>query len=233
MLNEITDEELESLNCPTYQKQDLEWQKIISKITFDNVKELLKPLNYELLKLDHLADTQGVINRIYILLVKNSINNLNQELILRISNPHAFWIHRRTKSEVSVIKYLKENTNIPVPFIYGYSIDAINILECEYILMEKLNGKTLREVLIEKQLKAQDIPETLIDEMIDVVKCLHSVKLNANNKIGCFDEKMNLADFLMDGATLGVFDNFLSFVTTYLNHTVGGNEKIKKISRIS
>lgn len=69
-------------------------------------------------------------------------------MILRIANPHKFWERGRTENEVAVLKYVAKNTSIPVPRVWSYSIDkAISFIGCQYILMDKLPGVTLNELL--------------------------------------------------------------------------------------
>lgn len=62
--------------------------------------------------------TYGVINKIYILVVNDKFSSEKRELILRINNPHLFWVKRRNRNEVNIMKYVKQNTVIPVPEIY-------------------------------------------------------------------------------------------------------------------
>lgn len=46
----------------------------------------------------------------------------------------------KTESEVATMKYLSENTNIPVPTVYHYDSNPYNRLGGEYILMSKVRA---------------------------------------------------------------------------------------------
>lgn len=44
----------------------------------------------------------------------------------------------KTESEVATMRYLRENTNIPVPTVFHYDSNPYNRLGGEYILMSKV-----------------------------------------------------------------------------------------------
>ncbi|OBT97161.2 hypothetical protein VE01_04869 [Pseudogymnoascus verrucosus] len=48
-----------------------------------------------------------------------------------------------TASEVAVLQYLKQNTNLPVPGVYSWSSNILNPVGTEYIVMEKAGGVPL------------------------------------------------------------------------------------------
>ena len=152
LLTEITDEELSSLDCPAYSQQEEEWSKIDKFLTKEKLELLFNSLNYELINFEFYKNTLGVINKIYIIKAKNYNNNNEiNELILRINNPHLFWKNKRNRNEVSIMKYINEHTNIPIPLILSFSNNTKDsLLGCEYILMEKIKGITLSSFLENK-----------------------------------------------------------------------------------
>ncbi|EXJ68100.1 uncharacterized protein A1O5_08715 [Cladophialophora psammophila CBS 110553] len=68
------------------------------------------------------------------------------ELIAKISCPNAGLAKYATASEVAVLEYVREYTDIPVPSIYSWSAGASNPVGAEYIIMEKAPGVQLFRV---------------------------------------------------------------------------------------
>ena len=135
-----------SLECPTYEEQEAEWQRILSTLTRDSIERLLLSIDYKLVAYELYEQTSGVINKIYMLNVEDT-NKQRQELVLRINNPHKFWRHRRNTNEVAILAYLNEQSShiVPVPRLLSHSSDSqTSILGCEYMLMNKVPGQTLR-----------------------------------------------------------------------------------------
>ncbi|KAG6879621.1 hypothetical protein C0992_000456 [Termitomyces sp. T32_za158] len=52
----------------------------------------------------------------------------------------------KTESEVATMRYLRENTNIPLPTVYHYDSNPYNRLGGEYVLMSKASGVQLGTV---------------------------------------------------------------------------------------
>lgn len=166
LLEEISDWELESLQCPTYEAQTAAWQTIVENVSRERVEFLLLALGYDLVDWRLHDKSTGVINRIYFLDVRQQANSCTKDekkelsseshvveerlvdvlesFVLRICNPHKFWERGRCESEVAVLKYVKEHTAIPVPKIHSYSFDkSTSLLGCEYILMDRVPGVIL------------------------------------------------------------------------------------------
>ncbi|KIW95359.1 uncharacterized protein Z519_03943 [Cladophialophora bantiana CBS 173.52] len=68
------------------------------------------------------------------------------EFIAKISCPNAGLAKYTTASEVAVLEYVREYTDIPVPSIYSWSADVSNPVGAEYIIMEKAPGVQLFKV---------------------------------------------------------------------------------------
>jgi hypothetical protein len=58
------------------------------------------------------------------------------ELVARVAR--RFMPRLKTQSEVATMRYLRENTPIPVPIVYYYDSNPYNRLGGEYILMSKV-----------------------------------------------------------------------------------------------
>ena len=145
LLEDITDTELATLECPTYERQEMAWQTILDSLTHAKVDSLVKECTqqaYSLVNFELYTKTCGVINKIFILnVVANRVDlELEKQLILRIKNPHEFWTSKRCENEVTIMRHIKAYANqslIPVPLILSHSFDAkTSLLKCEYILME-------------------------------------------------------------------------------------------------
>lgn len=74
-------------------------------------------------------------------------HNQNEELALRIYNPHRFWENLRSQNEASLLKYLNKSTKIPVPKVLSHSSDrSTSLLGCEYLLMNRIPGVLLDDI---------------------------------------------------------------------------------------
>jgi len=118
--------------------------ELISKITPEWIQaQVLDNLNLRLEKFERAwrgeNGHEGVINPLYFLSASN------QELVLRIANPHPFW-KGKTTHETKLIA-VAHSIGIPVPKVLAFTE--------EWILMEKVsNGITLTE-LLEKPLSSE------------------------------------------------------------------------------
>lgn len=157
-----------------------DWDRIVVNINFESLKNLLVLINFELVNFNLYSESYGFINRIYLLKANDESGNL-QELILRVTNPHALMGSGRTEYEAKAVQYIKDNTDIPVPKIYHYSnVSENSPIGCEYILMERLRGKLLLEALPKDPSK---MPEVIYTQMIDIVRKLSHLDINKMNFI--------------------------------------------------
>jgi hypothetical protein len=93
-------------------------------------------------------------------------------LILRVSGTHITQI--KTANEVAVITWLRQNTSIPVPKIVAYDTSNANPIGQEYILMERMSGRSLDLVWDETAMVEDSVrKEKLLDQLLDVVVELH------------------------------------------------------------
>ncbi len=59
-----------------------------------------------------------------------------KQIVARVAR--RFMPRLKTESEVATLNYLRENTNIPVPYVYHHDSNPYNRLGGEYILMSKV-----------------------------------------------------------------------------------------------
>lgn len=199
---------------PAYSEQNHAIQSILSEITLENVNRLLQRFQLKCISFEHLK-TSGRINFIFNLTVQSHENLSSFELILKICNPHIYWKEYRTKNEVYAMQYLLEHTTIPIPKIIDYSMDMkTSLLSCEYILMEKIVGKTLESAM--ETISNETVLITAL-ELIDYIKQLRQMILPEMNQIGSFKTKdMSLGGTIEDGPTLGPFDHIKDYVIQHL-----------------
>lgn len=222
----ISNEELESLECPTYEKQEQAWDSILDELNDEKINNLLNTVNFELVEKVEFNESCGVINKIFILNARNKEKPFeSKDLILRINNPHAFWKQKRNANEVAIMRYLKANSSIPVPLILSHSNDSsASPLGCEYILMERIKGRILSDLIDSAN---DEQIEFLIEQMFEFVGEIKAIKIK-QNKIGCFDEEMNVSFLVHDGPTLEVCDNYLEYIDKQLVFSAKEMKKFKK-----
>lgn len=77
---------------------------------------------------------EGAFNKLYV------VRTDEQSLLIRISLP--VCPHDKTRGEVTTLRWLAENTNIPVPKIVAFDDTSKNEIGFEWILMELMPGVT-------------------------------------------------------------------------------------------
>ncbi|RFU32943.1 hypothetical protein B7463_g3395, partial [Scytalidium lignicola] len=81
---------------------------------------------------------QGAFNKVYI------VRSLEVEVVVRVTLPvDPAW---KTLSEVATLKWVRENTSLPVPEVLAYRADRSSTIGFEWIIMNKIPGKPLAEV---------------------------------------------------------------------------------------
>ena len=231
-LEAITIEEIKSLDCFTYEKQSELWNSIISNVNKKNLTELLSRLGYDLVNFRHLNESNGIVNKIYLVNARDKHTFINKDLILKILSPDSRYFKHKGHEAV-LMNYIEQNTNIPVPKVIDYSYEpSRNVFKCNYILMEKIEGKLLLEVLPKK---SSQIPDSIIDEMIEVVKQLRSLTntyqatINSSKLIGCFDIDLKLIPIY---PTHKLYDNYLEFFNDNLKYSIKQFHKIKRLESL-
>jgi len=181
-----------------------------------------------MISFNHHSKSCGIINNIYFIECKEKQHPFSEKkFVLKITNPFKSWKKVKTTHEVSVTKLLKQKTTIPVPEIITFSNDSeTSPLNCEFILMEFLSGKLLEEVLPKK---AQELPQTIVDQFVDILAQLKNLRIESN-KIGRFDENMNIISTEID---FKVSDNFLELVQYRINYYIDELNKFNKYKKLA
>jgi Phosphotransferase enzyme family len=106
-----------------------------------------------------------------------------KELVLCISGPHIPRIE--IINEVVIMRWISQNTTIPVPQVLSYDPSINNAIQHEYILLSLAPGHPLSEIY---QLLDDIQISEIIDQLIDVLVQLHAVDWNAIGGL-TFDDK--------------------------------------------
>jgi hypothetical protein len=163
-------------------------------------------------------------NPTYILTVEDE-NQSKIKLILKIAEPHPFLERKNVTNEVAVINYLRQHSKIPVPLILSYSNDKqTSLLGCEYILMKKVKGRVLCELIDEKFQNVNQLPEKIIDQMLCLLKELNSIKFK-EEKLGNFDLSMNIVSDVWP--EVEPCEKFLELINKRIDWSIKEMKKIK------
>ncbi|KAL9003734.1 MAG: hypothetical protein Q9188_003421 [Gyalolechia gomerana] len=101
------------------------------------------------------------------------------QIIARLPYPFTVPKHHAVASEVATMVFLRSH-GLPVPSIYDYSATPHNPVGTEYIIMEKVQGKALREIWLDMTPKDRI---KLISQVVKMESLLFSIKLPANGSI--------------------------------------------------
>lgn len=153
LLAEISDDELASLECPTFESQETAWQHALKKVTRSNVEVLLKSIGFDLIDFEPFKHAKGAMQKLFLIkTIESDCGHQHQqiELVLRVYNPHPFLESRHCQNEVAIMSHLKKFTHIPVPEIYAFSYDkSQSVLGCEFVLMTRISGIPLGDLTAE------------------------------------------------------------------------------------
>ena len=172
--------QLNSLNCPTKQKQEEKWKQLFNKYNADNriqIDQLLNSLNFKLFEAE--LNDENIVPYYKLRVLKD--NKLGTELYLLLNDPHPFTESKIVTSKVAIINYLKNNSKIPVETILSYSN--------EYILIEKIKGIALKDAFQ----SSDQMPDELIIQIIDIYRELKSIQIDT---ISYFDKDMKIVSYL-------------------------------------
>jgi aminoglycoside phosphotransferase (APT) family kinase protein len=103
---------------------------------------------------------EGSYNKIFLLTM-----NTGTQTIARIPHPHAGPAHYTTASEVATMHYIRNKLHIPVPKVLAFSSDSRNPVGSEYIIMEKIGGRSLSS-LWDKL--STDARENMVSSLADI-----------------------------------------------------------------
>jgi hypothetical protein len=79
--------------------------------------------------------TSSIFNKLYYV---DCTNRHGRPLIIRVSLP--VYPGQKTRAEVATLRWVRYNTTIPVPEVFGFDDSNDNPIGFEWILMERMNG---------------------------------------------------------------------------------------------
>lgn len=227
---------------PTYLEQKQALLNVYSFLNKEYVQDhIIKPLGYTIIDFDQLKDGGGVINPIFIITARcmdNKDNGIDRKWLLRVCNPHSYWIDIKTKGEVNTMSMIsKYCSNIPIPKIIdsSYSNSCTNKDQNEekndsncrfqYILFELLQGTTLRNV--QKDLDI-DKKYKVFKQLSSMVSSLQKIPIEnkSSYRIGtCFqinddDDDIQYGRLRQDGPSIGPFKNIIEYFDMHFNWIV-------------
>ena len=82
-------------------------------------------------------------NKLYLIASKNERTGVITERIFRIPLPVYPWF--KIQSEVATMNYVRKETSIPIPKVYVFESSMENALGFEWMIMEKIDGRTFRD----------------------------------------------------------------------------------------
>ncbi|KAI1326268.1 kinase-like domain-containing protein [Xylariaceae sp. FL0255] len=89
----------------------------------------------------------------------------NKEYVMRVSLP--IWPRVKTESEVATLKWVNENSILPVPLVKAYDSSRLNPLGFEWILMSKVDGVPLSKIW---HFVTQDAKERIVRQVARYVR---------------------------------------------------------------
>jgi hypothetical protein len=228
----IKDEEISMLENPLIDLEEKRITKMLNCLNDAKFKLLMDSINLKFISAEPFRENMGMVNSMFIINAQ-TVNGIEVELMLRLTEQHPFFTNKKTANEVAVINYLKQNTKIPVPIVLSHSNSKeTSLIGCEYILMNKVKGKLLGDLIDEKFQDVNCLPEKLIDQMLEVFKQLRSVKFS-QNKIGSFDLNMNIVALAQFGPFIEPCDNYLQFINKQLEWSIKEMNKIKIYKKLA
>ena len=117
---------------------------------------------------------EGGFNRIFEATCRDG-----RQVLARLPYPSTVPKHYTVASEVATMEYLRSN-QIPVPRVYGWSSTMSNDVGAEYIIMEKLEGKTLGDLWFSLSFKER---YKVVEQIVQLERKLFSLQIPASGSI--------------------------------------------------
>ena len=108
----------------------------IERVVMPYVKRLFP----EAEELDVQFLAQGGFNKVYTITAKSETWKQYRTYIFRVAAP--VYPYYKIESEVATMELVRSSTSIPLPIIYAYDSNFKNDLGFEWMLMEKINGRS-------------------------------------------------------------------------------------------
>ncbi|KKZ64555.1 hypothetical protein EMCG_01434 [[Emmonsia] crescens] len=117
---------------------------------------------------------EGGSYRVFDILFKDQ-RNVIVRLPYPCTNPGGYGV----ASEVATIEYLRLK-GLPIPRVLSWSSTTSNSLGCEYIIMDKAQGKALEEIWYTMNREKRKL---LVEKIVDIETVLFKIQLPANGSI--------------------------------------------------
>lgn len=85
-------------------------------------------------------------------------------LVLRVSGNHIPY--RKTVNEVAIMRWIRQNTSIPVPSVVRFDTTNANVLGSEYTLLERMPGRSVDKMYVDL---TDDIKLKLVNQLTDML----------------------------------------------------------------
>ncbi|EQL34180.1 hypothetical protein, variant [Blastomyces dermatitidis ATCC 26199] len=141
----------------------------------------------------------------------NSNSTSNERWMVRIPIlPRLAFPEEKLRSEIATMKFVTENTTIPIPHLHGYSIKRNNSLGLPFMLLSYVEGKSLFTVEVRKLsdrerrqffTKLGDIYIQLFQHQFDRIGAL---TLDADDVHWVFDHNRPLSVLMNDQSLAGI-----------------------------
>ena len=120
--------------------------------------------------LDMVKLTEGGFNKIFLLTMDDGY-----EVIARMPTPIAGPPHYVTASEVATMDFLRSQLDVPVPKVFAWAsrVGGENLVNAEYIIMEKIQGESLSSRWL--SLSTKELIE-VIKQVVDIESRLFSAR---------------------------------------------------------
>ncbi|KAL9644068.1 hypothetical protein ABK040_005535 [Willaertia magna] len=235
----VTSNNIMLFHHPTFTEQEIDIRDAIQQFEQNATQMLttiLSPLNLEYISHRRFSESEGTINPIYFIVVKNKDNGGLQDVVFKLMNTHQYFKCLKTNNSIHFMTLIdhyngkNSDNKIPVPKIYSYSCDVkTSPIGLEYILMERVKGQPLSNVWDKLN---RNEKESIVEQILKTSLTLRTVKTETNNnyKIGSLcdlnlkvDENnsgLDLGPVLGDFAPLGPFKNLTDMFLSHAKFTI-------------
>lgn len=129
------------------------------------------------------------INHVYLITL-----NDGKECIIKIGNP--IWKGDKTLNEVTALKYLKANTQLPVPSVLTYECSREkSAIGCEYIIMPRLPGKPLNKE-IDRIYQNKETYHRILDQLGSHIAELKKIKFSRIGNFKLHNDALEINDIV-------------------------------------
>lgn len=156
-----------------------EWRKTPSTESVrETVAPVLERLGYDSTAFDVKFLARGGFNQVFGLTATSNEFGTSREFVFRVPLP--INPYYKTECEVATTEIARHFANIPVPIIYAYDSSTNNSIGLEWILMEKLEGESLMDRLL-----LRDIPDDALSQITShVAEWQHGLAQLNSTRIG-------------------------------------------------